>query len=191
MTRDYKNVSSKKEQPKVVPGWIWMLTGLALGGLISLLVYLSGFIPEPDTSRTGEAPTAREETKNPIIWIAEMLPKDEVIALYSQAAIFVCPSVYEPFGIINLEAMACETPVVALIRDVEVGPERPGHHWPAGYSTNIGSHHVESFSACVWGVEGSREVLPSLGQEVPPVWVKKGSHRDLSPRRLSSRQHNV
>ena len=42
-----------------------------------------------------------------------MLPKDLVISLYTHAAIFVCPSVYEPFGIINLEAMACETPVVA------------------------------------------------------------------------------
>ena len=42
-----------------------------------------------------------------------MLPKEQVISLYTHAAIFVCPSVYEPFGIINLEAMACETPVVA------------------------------------------------------------------------------
>jgi starch synthase len=48
-----------------------------------------------------------------IVWIAEMLPKEDVIALYSHADVFVCPSVYEPFGIINLEAMACETPVVA------------------------------------------------------------------------------
>ena len=42
-----------------------------------------------------------------------MLPRDALIRLYTHAAIFVCPSVYEPFGIINLEAMACETPVVA------------------------------------------------------------------------------
>ena len=42
-----------------------------------------------------------------------MLPKEKTITLYTHAAIFVCPSVYEPFGIINLEAMACETPVVA------------------------------------------------------------------------------
>jgi glycosyltransferase involved in cell wall biosynthesis len=42
-----------------------------------------------------------------------MLPKERIITLYSHAAVFVCPSVYEPFGIINLEAMACETPVVA------------------------------------------------------------------------------
>jgi glycosyltransferase involved in cell wall biosynthesis len=48
-----------------------------------------------------------------VIWIPEMLPKNDIIALYSHADLFVCPSVYEPFGIINLEAMACEVPVVA------------------------------------------------------------------------------
>ena len=48
-----------------------------------------------------------------IVWIAERLPREDVVAHYSHAAVFVCPSVYEPFGIINLEAMACETPVVA------------------------------------------------------------------------------
>jgi glycogen synthase len=48
-----------------------------------------------------------------IIWIDEMVPKTTVYQLYSHAAVFCCPSIYEPFGIINLEAMACETPVVA------------------------------------------------------------------------------
>ena len=48
-----------------------------------------------------------------VIWIPGMLPRDEVIALYAHATVFCCPSVYEPFGIINLEAMACGTPVVA------------------------------------------------------------------------------
>ncbi len=48
-----------------------------------------------------------------VIWIAEMLPKEEIIELYSHASVFCCPSIYEPFGIINLEAMACETAVVA------------------------------------------------------------------------------
>ena len=56
---------------------------------------------------------ARREAKAPIVWIPEMLPKEDIITLYTHAAVFVCPSVYEPFGIINLEAMACETPVVA------------------------------------------------------------------------------
>src|SRR5437588_12904474 len=48
-----------------------------------------------------------------IIWIDQMLDKPSVIQLYSHAAVFCCPSIYEPFGIINLEAMACETAVVA------------------------------------------------------------------------------
>ena len=47
------------------------------------------------------------------LWIPEMVPVEEVVQLYSHAAVFACPSVYEPFGLINLEAMACETPVVA------------------------------------------------------------------------------
>jgi glycogen synthase len=48
-----------------------------------------------------------------VIWIREMLPREDVIQFYSHADVFCCPSVYEPFGIINLEAMACETAVVA------------------------------------------------------------------------------
>jgi starch synthase len=72
----------------------------------------------PDTPEIGREMTeavaqARALSPNRIVWIAAMLPRDKVIALYTHAAIFVCPSVYEPFGIINLEAMACETPVVA------------------------------------------------------------------------------
>jgi alpha-maltose-1-phosphate synthase len=48
-----------------------------------------------------------------IVWIEKMVSKPEVIQLYSHARVFCCPSVYEPFGIINLEAMACGAPVVA------------------------------------------------------------------------------
>src|SRR5207245_911048 len=46
-------------------------------------------------------------------WINRMVPVDQVVQLYSHASVFVCPSVYEPFGLINLEAMACGTAVVA------------------------------------------------------------------------------
>src|SRR5215472_16736057 len=68
-----------------------------------------------------------------IIWIEKMVTKTEVIELYSHARVFCCPSVYEPFGIINLEAMACRTPVVASatggIREVVV-EGKTGHLIP-------------------------------------------------------------
>jgi len=72
----------------------------------------------PDTEEIGremeeKVELARKQTQNRIIWIPEFLPKQDVISLYAAASVFVCPSVYEPFGIINLEAMACQTPVVA------------------------------------------------------------------------------
>jgi len=86
----------------------------------------------PDTPEIGREMTeaveeARRRTANPVIWIARMLSKEDIIPLYSQAALFVCPSVYEPFGIINLEAMACGTPVVASavggIKEVVIAEE--------------------------------------------------------------------
>jgi glycogen synthase len=71
----------------------------------------------PDTGGIAEemraaVEAARGRTRNPVIWVPEMVPEERLIALYSQAALFICPSIYEPFGIINLEAMACGTPVV-------------------------------------------------------------------------------
>jgi starch synthase len=48
-----------------------------------------------------------------VIWLEQMLPKTEVIQLLSHATVFACPSIYEPLGIVNLEAMACEAAVVA------------------------------------------------------------------------------
>jgi alpha-maltose-1-phosphate synthase len=50
---------------------------------------------------------------NGVVWVQEMLPKHEVVQVLTHATVFVCPSIYEPMGIVNLEAMACETAVVA------------------------------------------------------------------------------
>ncbi len=71
----------------------------------------------PDTPEIAEEMRQKftaAQKKNPrIVWIEKMVTKPEAIQLYSNAQVFCCPSVYEPFGIINLEAMACETAVVA------------------------------------------------------------------------------
>ena len=71
----------------------------------------------PDTPEIGkemeDSVSEVKKIRNNVIWIDEMLPKKEVIQLYSHASVFCCPSIYEPFGIINVEAMACETAVVA------------------------------------------------------------------------------
>ena len=71
----------------------------------------------PDTPEIAaemkSAVEAAQQGRPGVVWIEKMLPKAEIIALYSGAEVFVCPSIYEPFGIINLEAMACGTPVVA------------------------------------------------------------------------------
>ena len=60
-----------------------------------------------------EAVARLQQQRTGVIWIPTMVPRQTTIALYSHAAVFCCPSIYEPFGLINLEAMACETPVVA------------------------------------------------------------------------------
>jgi len=72
---------------------------------------------QPDTPEIAremeEGVEAARAHRSGVTWIPEMLSRRDVRQLYSHAALFVCPSVYEPFGIINLEAMACERPVVA------------------------------------------------------------------------------
>lgn len=71
----------------------------------------------PDTEEIAkemqDSVEAIQQTRDNVFWIEEMLPKDEIIQLYSHATVFCCPSIYEPFGIINIEAMACKTAVVA------------------------------------------------------------------------------
>ncbi|WP_396173437.1 glycogen synthase [Flavobacterium sp.] len=70
----------------------------------------------PDTpeiaKETEELIIELKSQRDGFILISEMLPREKIKVLYSHARVFACPSLYEPFGIINLEAMACETPVV-------------------------------------------------------------------------------
>ena len=95
-------------------------------GIVHLVKALQYLDPEiqvvlcagaPDTPEIAaemkEAFSAVAKQRKHLVWIEKMLPRDQAIQLYSHASLFCCPSIYEPFGIINLEAMACETPVVA------------------------------------------------------------------------------
>ncbi|UFU05027.1 glycogen synthase [Ruania halotolerans] len=71
----------------------------------------------PDTKELGaevsEAVAELQRTRTGVVWIDEMLPRAEVVGLLAASTVFVCPSVYEPLGIVNLEAMAVGLPVVA------------------------------------------------------------------------------
>ncbi len=71
----------------------------------------------PDTAELGEqTATAVEQLqaeRGGVIWVRQMLPREDLVQLLTHATVFVCPSVYEPLGIVNLEAMACGTAVVA------------------------------------------------------------------------------
>jgi alpha-maltose-1-phosphate synthase len=92
------------------------------------IVLCAGAPDTPDIAKEMEDSVAEvKKTRKNVIWIDKMLEKKEVIQLYSHADVFCCPSIYEPFGIINIEAMACETAVVASavggIKEVVVNGE--------------------------------------------------------------------
>ncbi len=80
-----------------------------------------------------------------VIWVQEMLPKHEVVQVLTHATVFVCPSIYEPMGIVNLEAMACETAVVAtatggipeVVADGETGLLVPIEQYSDGTGTPV------------------------------------------------------
>lgn len=78
------------------------------------VVLCAGAPDTPEIAAEMRDKVAAATAINPrVVWIEKMVTKAEAIELYSNAAVFCCPSVYEPFGIINLEAMACRAPVVA------------------------------------------------------------------------------
>lgn len=78
------------------------------------LVLLAGSPDTPELARETETAVARlEAERTGVVWVSEMLPREQVRQVLSHATVFACPSVYEPLGIVNLEAMGCETAVVA------------------------------------------------------------------------------
>jgi alpha-maltose-1-phosphate synthase len=103
------------------------------------LVLCAGAADTPEQlAEVTELVDGLRESRSGVLWIPEMLPNPEVIQLLTHAAVFACPSVYEPLGIVNLEAMACATAVVAsrtggipeVVADGQTGllvpPDDPG-----------------------------------------------------------------
>jgi starch synthase len=78
------------------------------------LVLCAGAPDTPEIAAEVESLVAMlREERHGVVWISEMLPKAGIVQILSHATVFVCPSIYEPMGIVNLEAMACQAAVVA------------------------------------------------------------------------------
>ena len=144
------------------------------------IVLLAG---APDTEEIGremEAAVAEaREARDGIVWVQRMLPRPDVIRFLSEATVFVCPSIYEPLGIVNLEAMACETAVVAsavggipevvvdgetgLLVPVELGAGDGEPANPARFSADLAARVNEALAdpqrARDMGADGRRRVL--------------------------------
>jgi starch synthase len=127
------------------------------------LVLVTG---KPDTPAIEEDLRRALSDRGHVVWIPEMLQDPDLVGLYNEAAVFACPSIYEPFGIINLEAMACETPVVATrvggIKEVVVDKET-GFLVPPGDPVRLGRAITRLLEdpqlAARMGKEGRRRVL--------------------------------
>ena len=111
-----------------------------------------------------------------VIWIREMLPRPDITQLLTHATVFVCPSVYEPLGIVNLEAMACETAVVAsaiggipevvadgltgiLVPYLPVPPEE----FEAGLATAVNALCADPARAAAMGQAGRERAVHEFG----------------------------
>jgi starch synthase len=127
--------------------------------------------PEIATEMRDKVTEALKHNPN-IVWIEKMVTKPEAIQLYSNCAVFCCPSVYEPFGIINLEAMACGAPVVASatggILEVVVEGET-GHlvHWQADPVTTFPAYpeqFAKDLAAPITALLANPEQAKAFGQ---------------------------
>jgi starch synthase len=111
-----------------------------------------------------------------VFWIPEMLPRPDVVQLLTHAALFVCPSVYEPLGIVNLEAMACGTPVAAsavggipeVVEDGVNGllvpyDERDPEDFEAGLAAAVNRLLADPAEAARMGEAGRERALGAFG----------------------------
>jgi glycogen synthase len=143
-------------------------------GIFDLLEATAAFPPDvelvlcasaPDTPALEARLRAAVASRPHVRWINAMVPVEDVVQLYSHASLFVCPSVYEPFGLINLEAMACGTPVVAtrvggipeVVLDGETGQLVPPRD-PAALADAVRRLLADPGRAAEFGAAGRRRV---------------------------------
>jgi starch synthase len=112
-------------------------------------------------------------TRDGVVWIREMLPRADVVALLSAATAFVCPSIYEPLGIVNLEAMACETAVVAtatggipeVVLDGETGLLVPIEQATDGTGTPLDpDQYVADFAEALTSIVSDPDRAAAMGR---------------------------
>jgi starch synthase len=158
-------------------------------GLAHLLAAASRFDPDiqlvlcagaPDTpeiaAETSAAVARLSDQRRGVVWVQEMLPRTDITQLLTAATVFVCPSVYEPQGIVNLEAMACETAVVAsavggipeVVSDGLTGVLVPYHGVPveefeAGIATAVNALCADPTRAKTMGHAGRERAVREFG----------------------------
>ncbi|MGH9156394.1 MAG: glycogen synthase [Acidimicrobiales bacterium] len=133
----------------------------------------------PDTAALGDelraAAAALADRRGRVVWIEAMAARADIVQLMSHATVFVCPSVYEPFGLINVEAMACGTAVVAtatggivdVVVDGETGylvaldPAEPWHY-VAELAARVNELLADPARAAAFGRAGRRRVVDSF-----------------------------
>jgi starch synthase len=141
------------------------------------LVLCASSPDEPQiAAEMSDAVASLKATHPGVIWLDRQLPREELIALLSAATVFVCPSVYEPLGIVNLEAMACATAVVAsavggipeVVADGETGVLVPYSAddpaaFEAGLATAIGELLADPAHAVRLGAAGRERAVSEFG----------------------------
>jgi starch synthase len=161
------------------------------------LVLCAGAPDTPEIEAEVAAGVTRlQAERDGIFWIDEMLPKTDVIQLLSHATVFACPSIYEPLGIVNLEAMACEAAVVAsatggiveVVNDGDTGflvplEQSPGSIDPvdpaafaSAFAERVNRLIADPELAAMMGQAGRRRAIerfgwPAIGEETVAVYA--------------------